>query len=94
VTQGDDLPSAEDYTVASVMVAMFSGVHTLLVLLEGILLMQNPFFQNSSPMCKCHGLMVLDHCGEFNNDAKQTLGIRKTNSSFVTCSWYQMHIMC
>ena len=30
--------------MASVMVAMFSGVHSLLVLLEGILLKQNHFF--------------------------------------------------
>jgi len=30
--------------MASVMAAMFSGVQTLLVLLEGILLMQNQFF--------------------------------------------------
>jgi hypothetical protein len=56
--------------MASVTVAMFSGVHTLLVLPEGILPMQNQFFQNSSPIYKCHGLMVLDHCGEFNNDTK------------------------
>jgi len=60
--------------MASVMVAMFSGVHSLLVLLEGILLKQNQFFQNSSPMCKWHGLMVLDHYGEFNNDAKTNSG--------------------
>jgi hypothetical protein len=54
--------------MVSVTVAMFSGVHTLLVLLEGILLIQNQFFQNSSPMCQWH------HCGEFNNDAKTNSG--------------------
>jgi len=32
------------------------------------------FFLNSSPMCKWHGLMVLDHCGEFNIDAKTNSG--------------------
>jgi hypothetical protein len=60
--------------MASVTVAMFCGMHTLLVLLEVILLMQKQFFQNSSPMCKWCGLMVLDRHGEFNNNSKTVSG--------------------